>query len=323
MNQSRSRRRKAVQVLSRIPFLPSLLTLGNAFCGFLAIVYIIDASGIYGKTGEMTPHVLERVSICGFLIILAMIFDALDGKVARLTDSATDFGAQLDSLSDCLTFGAAPAVMAKFLIDTSGTLNPHPKLYYLCAALFALCAVLRLARFNVTTTGLDEESHREFVGLPTPAAAALVVSLILFYCNKFESQGSFFFRADSIWVYDWVIYSMPVVLLVSGLLMVSTFPYPHLLNTLLKRRQSFQSLSLAVFLLILFTLAWNEILIVGCLIYLATGPCLATYRFLFGGSDDEKGEDYDSGEHESVEHEEDNGEGTRGPVSGPGSMRIS
>ncbi|MFQ5506346.1 MAG: CDP-diacylglycerol--serine O-phosphatidyltransferase [Planctomycetota bacterium] len=285
--RTHKRKRSVRRALSRVPFLPSLITLGNAFCGFLAIVKITDAALLVSRTGEFGPDALHLVEVAGLLLFLAMVFDGLDGKVARLTDQATQFGAELDSLADAITFGVAPAVIAKFMVDMHagpGQILPqHPKLYYLCAALYALCAVMRLARFNVETPGLDARSHSMFVGLPSPAAAAMLTSLVVFVCSRQDQPGGgILLAAFGDGIYDWVIYSLPWVTFGCGILMVSQLPYFHVLESLLRGRKSFPFLAVAVFVSFLAVLAWQEVLISLCALYILSGPVLGVYQFLTG-----------------------------------------
>ncbi len=313
MKTSQRKRRRPFRRLKGVPFLPSLLTLGNAFCGFLAIAWIVDASELFGRSlatvepGEVpvTPEILHMVMGACMLIFLAMFFDALDGKVARLTDQATDFGAQLDSLADAITFGATPALLGKFAFDIFFPDLP-PKFSYLCAALYALCAILRLARFNVETEGLEEESHLGFKGLPSPAAAAVIASLILFSSTGLDPESSPLVAQLFPGIYNWVNISIPIAMIGCGLLMVSNLPYPHLLNSLLKGKKSFPALAGAIFLLLMVPFAWHETLIVLCSLYLLSGPVLAIWQSVFGkpktpcadldlGEDPLDGEDLEGG----------------------------
>ena len=150
--------------------LPNLFTLANAGVGLLAI-----SKGIDALAGD--PALFERrLETACWLIFLAMVFDALDGRLARLTSTSSDFGAQLDSLADALTFGVAPALLAKVLLEHEEFL--HPRLHFFGAAVFVLMAILRLARFNLET-GHEEEAHAHFAGLPSPAAAGTVTAAIL------------------------------------------------------------------------------------------------------------------------------------------------
>ncbi|MCC2624483.1 MAG: pssA [Burkholderiales bacterium] len=146
--------------MSPIYLLPNLLTLGAMFGGFYAIV-----QSIYG----------DFIS-CGIAIFIAMILDSMDGRVARLTHTASPFGAELDSLSDMVSFGVAPAIIA-----FNWHLHEMGKIGWLVTFIFCACGSLRLARFN-TLIGLVDK--RYFVGLPIPSAAALVVGYI-YMCDKF------------------------------------------------------------------------------------------------------------------------------------------
>ncbi|MEO6709349.1 MAG: CDP-alcohol phosphatidyltransferase family protein, partial [Planctomycetota bacterium] len=160
--------------------LPNLLTLANAFCGLLAISKGIDALALDASSPMLFYAKMEAAA---GLIFLGMVFDMLDGKVARWTGGSSAFGAQLDSFADALTFGCAPALLAKMLIEHEGPLlgyNGNPRIHFLCAAAFSLMAILRLVRFNLENEP-DEEAHQSFKGLPSPAGAGAVASAILLY----------------------------------------------------------------------------------------------------------------------------------------------
>ena len=147
--------------VSPIYLLPNVFTLGAMFCGFFAIVMSIKGNFID----------------CGIAIFFAMILDSLDGRVARLTHTSSPFGAQLDSLSDMVAFGVAPAIIAfNWHLHTLG------KIGWLFAFIYCACASLRLARFNTMIGMVDK---RFFVGLPSPSAGALVVGYI-YLCTKFN-----------------------------------------------------------------------------------------------------------------------------------------
>ena len=159
---------------SRRALLPNLLTLGNAFCGVLALSKAIDALTM----SAADPLVFyKKMEAACFLVYLGMVFDALDGWVARLTGGGSAFGAQLDSFSDALTFGVVPAMLAKVLIEHE---TPPPggnaRLHFLAAATFALMAILRLVRYNLEPEPKrvqreGDEDVKTFQGLPSPAAA--------------------------------------------------------------------------------------------------------------------------------------------------------
>ncbi|HMP01234.1 MAG TPA: CDP-diacylglycerol--serine O-phosphatidyltransferase [Gemmatales bacterium] len=228
---------KEKQTRRRVAILPTLCTLANAVCGLSAIV----CAAYVGLAKEhFTPQLASYVS--GVLILLAMVFDLLDGYLARRAKSATQFGAELDSLCDAISFGAAPA----FLVIQLGQpveLRMAKDFFMVTAVLYVCCTVLRLARFNVNT-GTDEKHHRSFQGLPSPAAAGCLASLVLLRHSFYENR----------WLPEDVVNNVvstiaPIAAIVLGLLMVSRIPYVHLGNRLLRRRQRFSRLIQLVLLL--------------------------------------------------------------------------
>lgn len=145
--------------------LPNLFTLSSIFCGFYAI--------LLGAQDGAGP---ERFYQAALLIIFAMFFDGIDGRVARLTRTQSAFGVQIDSLADVVSFGAAPAVLVyRWSLESLGTLG------LLGAFTFTACGAIRLARFNVLSTSRDgtpQKPGKYIAGLPIPGAAALLVSLV-------------------------------------------------------------------------------------------------------------------------------------------------
>jgi CDP-diacylglycerol--serine O-phosphatidyltransferase len=137
--------------------LPNTLTLCGMFCGFYAIMSAINGNFIYAA----------------WAIILANIFDGLDGWIARLTNTTTRFGVELDSLSDLVAFGVAPSVMMY-----KWSLMPFGRLGWAAAFLFVACGALRLARFNVQTSA---PGSKAFKGMPIPGAATILASVVIFY----------------------------------------------------------------------------------------------------------------------------------------------
>ena len=188
--------------LRKVALLPTLITLGNAVCGMMSIFACIQ----------------KNWEAAGFWILGGMVFDALDGKVARATGTASQFGAQLDSLCDVLTFGVAPAAVVWYAtLDRFPNLIPHHMVTVACV-FYALAAVIRLARFNIETSS-DLNSHLEFNGLPSPAAAGVVASTFVLW------------RYAGPWADD-LIKALPPAVFLIGVLMISRVRYPHVVNRL-------------------------------------------------------------------------------------------
>lgn len=168
--------------MKKVQMLPSLITLGNLVCGFVAICL----GAIFLKNIEVGMSIeeiyklnsIKYLEAAFFLIFLGMIFDAFDGKVARMTNAISEFGAQLDSLADAITFGIAPAFLSVIFLNINDTSEVFKKIY-LIPSVFMICAILRLARYNVEMN--DEKSDAGyFKGLPTPAGAAGLISVLWF-----------------------------------------------------------------------------------------------------------------------------------------------
>jgi CDP-diacylglycerol--serine O-phosphatidyltransferase len=255
-----------------VAVLPTLCTLGNTFCGFLAIAKITDAMA---NPAQFATHVVTAAA----LILLAMVFDALDGKIARITNQASDFGAQLDSLTDLVTFGVAPALLAKAAYEhamLSLSLPYERKVVLIVSFLYATCALLRLARFTIETDN-DDEAHEKFYGLPSPAAAGVVAaSIFLIY-----ERGSPFFQEDTALRLNLVrglLWTLPVL----GLLMVSRVEYVHLVSRWFRGRRSFFHM-LAILLALVLIVGNHEvaffILFAG---YAIAGPLLAISERMLG-----------------------------------------
>jgi CDP-diacylglycerol--serine O-phosphatidyltransferase len=178
------------------------------------------------------------------LILAAMIFDVFDGFAARLSKTTSDFGGQLDSLCDAISFGAAPA----FLLLRLGMDQRNRVLEQavaMIAALYVVCTVLRLARFN-TENAPDAVGPKRFKGLPSPAAAGCVVSLAIL--RSTPGSGIHSQTMDAL-VRVWA----PLGTLIAALLMVSRVPYPHITKQILRGRRSFGVIVQLV--LALFTIA--------------------------------------------------------------------
>jgi CDP-diacylglycerol--serine O-phosphatidyltransferase len=205
--------------------------------------------------------------LCGALILLAMVFDAIDGQVARITRGVSDFGAQLDSLCDLVSFGLAPAILLVKMCPQFTSL--HSEAIWTVAALFACCAAMRLARFNVETDTDDE--HVSFAGLPTPAAAATIASFaILSYALRNEHA---LLTHENFELYDgWMQRLVPLFSIVIALLMVSRIPYPHPLTQFLRGQRSFAQVVAIVFSLMAILIVRHYAVPLLCVLFVCASP---------------------------------------------------
>ncbi|UCD29064.1 MAG: CDP-diacylglycerol--serine O-phosphatidyltransferase [Planctomycetota bacterium] len=268
--------------LRTIAMLPTLLTLGNLYFGFMAVYFCgremhdigagISANDVL-TMGRRSIEALAPsfLSIAAWMLLSAMICDALDGRVARRTGRTSKFGAQMDSLADMVSFGVAPALMvmtmirrelaqwgyAPFGFDQFGQAAVFISIIYVC------CAALRLARFNVETS-VDETAHQGFRGLPSPAAAAALVSLIFLH-DRLDTSGGWQRTADVITKI------MPLCTLTIGLLMVSRVPYVHAVSAFLRRRPfgHMVPVLLAFAMLLLYP---EHLIVVAAWAFVASGP---------------------------------------------------
>ena len=210
---------------SRIYFLPNLMTAGNLLCGFGAVIKCIQArlitdAGEYAQLHALLPS-KELYTQAVWLILAAVVFDSLDGRLARLGGRTSLFGAEFDSLADVVSFGMAPALMVFFLIlAPRGDFQWFREFGWFIAFIYLLCGAVRLARFNVITNPLlaraEAESNKDFVGLPIPAAAGTVASLVLLLLHFSDNARDL--RQLTL--------ALPVLLVLVAVLMVSTVRYP-------------------------------------------------------------------------------------------------
>ena len=231
-----------------IYLLPNLLTVAALFAGFYAIVAATDV----------------RFEAAAIAVFVAMILDALDGRIARLTNTQSDFGAQLDSLVDMVSFGLTPAlIMYEWALYSMRDFGWHwSKLGWLAAFIYVACAALRLARFN---TQLQQSDKRFFQGLPSPSAAAIMVGLV-WLGVELGYQGQ-----------QWVILAC-ITTVLCGALMVSRFTYYSFKQFGRPHRVPFTTM-LAIVLLIVF-ISFNPptVLFAFFLLYACSGPLTAVIR---------------------------------------------
>jgi CDP-diacylglycerol--serine O-phosphatidyltransferase len=248
-----------------------MATLGNAVCGFAAIYIAGLEAGARDPLTEWFYH--SRFLAAAYMIFVAMIFDGIDGRLARFTRHTTDFGGQLDSLADVISFGAAPAFIALQLFKSyhPDIIPGFSRLIWAVGALYLSCAAMRLARFNVSNEH-GEQHHFSFLGLPSPGAAGAVAALILMQQDLATDPWHGHLPNLATTLSSILIYVLPVVVLATGLLMVSNIRYPHIINRYLKGKKSMARLIYVVVLVLLIVVAHRYILGIGCLIYALWGP---------------------------------------------------
>lgn len=211
----------------QIYLLPNLMTAGNLFCGFVALTKIVEADAAAGSFNTAIRHAL-------FFILLACIFDLLDGRVARWGGHESPFGRQFDSLADLISFGAAPAFLVHRIVLKDVFLE-YQEIGWFIASVYLICGALRLARFNCLASLPGGSGTREFLGFPIPAAAALVASLTLFIMWWEDREFP---------VGRWR-YVLPFILVFLSIMMISDVRYPSFKSINLSVQRPFAKLAVA------------------------------------------------------------------------------
>jgi len=199
--------------------LPTLFTSGNIFLGFVAMVQAFEGA-MQASAGDLGSN--AHFSLAAKALGFAVFFDGLDGRIARMTRTTSDFGRELDSLADVITFGIAPAILSfvwgvRYVISAEPSAESHlVRAGYLVAFFYLLCGAVRLARFNVQTTPKPgvRPDHKYFIGLPIPAGAAFIAAVVFMDDEPLRS-----FALSVAWL---------ALVGFVGLLMVSTWRYPSL-----------------------------------------------------------------------------------------------
>jgi len=213
--------------LKYITVLPSLVTILNGVFGFASIVL-----ASHGKFAQ-----------AGYILLLAMIADMLDGQLARISKNTSSFGGQLDSLCDVISFGAAPAFLMLKILEHKlepANLQLLERFIAVAATAYVCCTAIRLARFNVENIR-DESVHTSFTGLPSPAGAGVIISLVIFHQDKLADIFSISSREYHI-LDNIIMYSLPFATLAVGALMVSRVKYQHVVNQYLSGKKPFTHL---------------------------------------------------------------------------------
>jgi CDP-diacylglycerol--serine O-phosphatidyltransferase len=264
--------------MKRVWVVPTLLTLANGFFGFLALAKCADAAGLV-NTDQKFGDTMEYAAYC---ILLAMICDSLDGWVARRLKTSTELGAQLDSLCDAVSFGVAPGMLFKTFVEGE---NPPattalPRYYLAAGACFALCAILRLGRFNVENA-VGREDHKAFRGLPSPGAAIVVVAAVLFHYDERWLRFTWL-RDNASFVRESIVYIMPLAMFALGALMVSRIAYPHFAAAILTRTFSVRRFAQLLVVLVIGYIEPLAVLFVGSVAFAAFGPVISAWKWARG-----------------------------------------
>lgn len=250
--------------MRKVYLLPNLFTTASLFCGVLAILNVFNVANVanVAESDEINKGLYE---ISCWLILLSAVLDLFDGWVARMTHTESQFGVQYDSLSDAVAFGVAPAVL--IYTRLANMENRHAA--EVITTLYAVCGVLRLARFNVQKSRVEKKS---FTGLPIPAAAGTVVSGFLF-----------FQRVDPDWNKEFVLRILPVIMVGLSYLMVSTISYPSFKQLELEGKKRFEVLPLIVVIAIVGFVLKNHIdavVFLGFVGYVSWGIVAEIVRFV-------------------------------------------
>jgi CDP-diacylglycerol---serine O-phosphatidyltransferase len=252
-DRDRSRRfRRGIYVL------PTIFTIGTIFCGFYALINAMK--------GEF--------DLAAIAIGLAVVLDGLDGRIARLTNSCSEFGVQIDSLADIVTFGVAPSVLAYVwgLKSVEPSFQPFAKhvqqIGWIVSFAFLICGAMRLARFNLQSLRpqASHSSRKSFVGMPIPAGAGMIAAVVHFTPEPITD-----WTAGALW-------NILVGLL--AFLMISTIRYPSFKEIDLRNRRSYVNVYLLAMLVALIYLYSQVVLLVLATAYASSGLVVKIYNSL-------------------------------------------
>jgi CDP-diacylglycerol---serine O-phosphatidyltransferase len=245
----RKRIRDQAKVHRSLSIIPSLFTVGNIFCGYYAVIATLRSNYDYAAIA----------------IGVGIVLDALDGRIARLTKTTSDFGVQLDSIADVVSFGIAPAMLAfswgltaSASIEATVAKHVH-QLGWLATFAFVVCGALRLARFNTQTKKpMETSSKRYFVGLPIPAGAGTIAAVVHFFKTPILLVGS-----ALLWCF---------LILAISFLMISTVRYSSFKELEVKKSRPGVALFAAAMLIGLVIFYSEIVLLALAAIYVVSGP---------------------------------------------------
>ena len=242
-----------------IYILPTLFTIGTIFCGFYAVINTMK--------GEF--------DLAAMALGFAVVCDGLDGRIARLTNSCSEFGVQMDSLADVITFGLAPAVLAylwgaKAIVATVPPYAKHvQQIGWIVCFAFVICGAMRLARFNIQTTKPQPPTpsfKKSFVGMPIPAGAGLIAAIVHFTPEP---------------ITNWPIGALWNILVgFLAFLMISTIRYPSFKHIDMRSRKSYVSFYLLALVVALIYLYSQVVLLILATVYATSGILMKIYQMV-------------------------------------------
>jgi len=263
-----------------IYIIPSLFTCGNMAFGILSVFSSIDG----------------RFIQAAWLLIGALACDILDGRIARMTNTTSEFGMQLDSLSDLVSFGVAPGIMMYMLV-----LNLMGKIGIAIAILYMLCCALRLARFNVLAQ--SGELYKHFVGLPTPASAGVIISFVLSYELLGPEEYALNFKTIPILMTLMPTFFrvMPIVMAVLSFLMVSNIPYMSFKGIKLSKVRTIELLALLIVLIIVVVVYPQNTFFIIFSVYAVSGLLFYVPGIIIKKRNEDKNNEEDNNEEDKNE----------------------
>ncbi len=241
----------------KIYVLPTMMTAGNILCGYVATLQIFD-----GRLLDDSSHYYNAI----LAILGACVFDALDGRVARMGGQESPFGRELDSLADIVSFGIAPALLVHDIVLKS--IDKPASLGWLISCAYLVCGAMRLARFNCLATMDDKSSSKSFRGCPIPAAAGVISSitlLLLWLQNENREIG------------PWK-YALAVLMVLLSFLMVSNIEYPSFKSVNFRTRRSFDWVLISILIIAITVKNWQwmpAVLFVSYLMYGLVRPWIS------------------------------------------------
>ncbi len=250
--------------------LPTLFTSGNIFLGFAALLQTFEGSAqALGGDYGFNNHFSLAARLLGF----AVFFDGLDGRIARMTNTVSDFGRELDSLADVITFGIAPAVLAfvwgvMFIVPgVDGDIVSHlSRAGYAASFFYLLCGAVRLARFNVQTNPTPKNPGRPdrkyFVGMPIPAGAGFIAAVVYFSSSPVRSA-----LFSAAWL---------VLIVIVSLLMVSSWRYPSFKQISVSKPRTTVSVLLIGLIAVLIVFWSQPVLLIMAITYVGSGIVIRT-----------------------------------------------